>query len=156
MHVDVWNTLKASFSQIKNTKPFHYCIRKKSKFVTKLCRFFMKIKFSRCFFAFFRFLTIIKYIYLYIVHTQNMKRKTPLKKLKTIMKNHDKNLYILFECIGIIMIWRWVWELLDIYIIPNNPLVSNIICIIIWIIILLLDDWRLWELEEEPHRNKNR
>jgi len=72
------------------------------------------------------------------------------------MKNHDKNMYILFECIGIIMIWRWVWDLLEIYVFPDNPLASNLICVVIWIIILLIDDWKLWELEEEPHRNKNR
>ena len=84
------------------------------------------------------------------------KFKIPLKRLRTIMKNHDKNMYILFECIGIIMIWRGVWDLLEIYVFPGNPLASNLICVIIWIIILLIDDWRLWELEEEPHRNKNR
>ena len=84
------------------------------------------------------------------------KFKIPLKRLKAIMKNHNKNMYILFECIGIIMIWRGVWDLLEIYVFPDNPLASNLICVIIWIIILLIDDWRLWELEEEPHRNKNR
>lgn len=84
------------------------------------------------------------------------KFKIPLKKLKIIMKNNNKNMYILFECVGIIMIWRWIWDLLEIYVIPHNPLASNLICVVIWIIILLIDDWRLWELEEEPHRNKNR
>jgi len=54
------------------------------------------------------------------------------------------------------MIWRGVWDLLEIYVFPDNPLASNLICVIIWIIILLIDDWRLWELEEEPHKNKNR
>jgi hypothetical protein len=42
------------------------------------------------------------------------------------------------------------------YILPENQLVSNITCIIVGIIVLLWDDWRLWELEEEPHRNKNK
>ncbi len=87
-----------------------------------------------------------------------MKRfsKRVLKQLKKLIENHRSNLNILIECIAIIMIWRGVWDLLEIYIIPNNPLASNIICIVIWIIVLLLDDWRLWELEEEPHRNKNK
>ena len=59
------------------------------------------------------------------------KFKIPLKRLKAIMKNHNKNMYILFECIGIIMIWRGVWDLLEIYVLPENQLASNIMCVIV-------------------------
>lgn len=41
------------------------------------------------------------------------------------------------------------------YIFPNHPLFSNLICIGIWVAVLLIDDWRLWELQEEdPHRER--
>lgn len=41
------------------------------------------------------------------------------------------------------------------YVFPGHPLISNLICIGIWIIILLVDDWRLWELEQEDsHKEK--
>ena len=82
--------------------------------------------------------------------------KKLLRKFKKFRENHKSNVNILIECIAIIMIWRGVRDLLEIYIIPDNPLASNIICIIVWIVVLLWYDWRLWELEEEPHRNKNR
>ena len=80
--------------------------------------------------------------------------KTSLKKFKRIMRNHDKNISILIECIAIIMIWRGIWELLDMYLFPSNPIVSNLVSITLWIIILLVDDGKLWELEVEPHKSK--
>ena len=84
-----------------------------------------------------------------------MKGKSLFKKFKKFRKNHTSNLNIFVVCVSIIMIWRWIWNILDMYIFPNNPLVSNLICIVLWIIILLIDDWRLLELEENPHRWKN-
>lgn len=42
------------------------------------------------------------------------------------------------------------------YVFPNSPLISNLICIGIGILILLIDDGKLWELQEEdPHRERN-
>jgi len=76
------------------------------------------------------------------------------KKIRKFRKNHRSNFNIFIVCVSIIMIWRWVWDLLDFYLFPNNHFLSCIICIIIWVGVLLLDDWRLWELEEEPHREK--
>jgi len=82
--------------------------------------------------------------------------KKLLRKFKKFKENHHSNVNILIECVAIIMIWRGVWDLLEMYILPENQLVSNVTCIVVGIIVLLWDDWRLWELEEEPHRNKNR
>ncbi len=113
-------------------------------------------KFSRYFFAFFYFWNIMKYKILYKTKTMNKFVKKLLRKFKKFRENHNSNMNILIECIAIIMIWRGVWDLLEIYVLPENQLASNIMCIIVWIIVLLWDDWRLWELEEEPHRNKNR
>ena len=93
---------------------------------------------------------------LYKTKIMNKFVKKLLRKFKNFKENHRSNVNILIECIAIIMIRRGVWDLLEIYVLPENQLVSNITCIIVWIIVLLWDDWRLWELEEEPHRNKNR
>ena len=80
-----------------------------------------------------------------------------LKKLfGQISQNHNRNVYILIECIAIIMIWRWVWDLLEIYVFTNSPLISNVICVMIWIIVLLLDDGKLWELKEEKHKTEKK
>lgn len=72
-----------------------------------------------------------------------------LRKFNKFRKNRDSNINILIECIAIIMIWRGVWDLLEIYIFPDSPFISNIVCVVLWIGILLIDDWKLWELQEE-------
>ena len=66
--------------------------------------------------------------------------KKLLRKLKKFKENHNSNVNILIECVAIIMIWRGVWDLLEMYILPENQLVSNITCIIVGIIVLLWDD----------------
>ena len=66
--------------------------------------------------------------------------KKLLKKFKNFKKNHRSNVNILIECVAIIMIWRGVWDLLEMYVLPENQLVSNITCIIVGIIVLLWDD----------------
>ena len=78
------------------------------------------------------------------------------RKFNKFRKNQDSNVNILIECIAIIMIWRGVWDLLEIYIFPDSPLISNILCVILWVGILLLDDWKLWELKEEDHHRWKR
>ena len=78
------------------------------------------------------------------------------KKFRKFRKNCDSNWNIFVVCVAIIMIWRWIWDLLDMYIFPNWPLISNLVCIGIGILILLVDDGKLWELQEEdPHKEKN-
>jgi hypothetical protein len=66
--------------------------------------------------------------------------KKLLRKFKKFKENHNSNINILIECVAIIMIWRGVWDLLEMYILPENQLVSNITCIIVGIIVLLWDD----------------
>ena len=78
-----------------------------------------------------------------------------LKKFKKFRKNYNSNRNIFLVCIAIVMIWKWIWDLLDMYIFPNHPLVSNLICISIGVAVLLVDDGKLWELQEEdPHKEK--
>lgn len=60
-----------------------------------------------------------------------------------------KNLKILFAALGVIMIWRSIWWLLDLYWIPGNPTTDYIASLLFGILILLLDDWLLEELEEK-------
>jgi hypothetical protein len=73
----------------------------------------------------------MKYKILYKIKTMNKFIKKLLRKFKKFRENHNSNMNILIECIAIIMIWRGVWDLLEIYVIPENQLASNIICIII-------------------------
>ncbi len=67
------------------------------------------------------------------------------------MKKNDKkktsNLRILLVCISVIMVWRGVWDLCDMFIFPSNKVLSDITCLIIGLIILLVDDGKIDELK---------
>ena len=76
------------------------------------------------------------------------------RKIRKFRRNYNSNRKIFLVCIAVVMIWRWIWDLLDMYIFPNYPLFSNLICIGIWIVILLMDDGKLWELQEEDPRKE--
>jgi len=71
-----------------------------------------------------------------------------LKKVKKF-RNNKSNLNIFLIFVAIVMIWSWISNLLDEYFFPKNPFIGNLICIVLWVIILLLDDWKLDELEWE-------
>lgn len=47
-------------------------------------------------------------------------------------------LIVLLAAIGIISIWRGIWNLLDMYLIPSNFLYSQIISIIIGMLIIFI------------------
>lgn len=82
--------------------------------------------------------------------------KKIFKKIKTFRKNYNSNWNIFVVCIAIVMIWKWIRDLLDMYVFPGHPLVSNLVCIGIGILVLLVDDGKLWELQEEdPHKERN-
>ncbi len=68
-----------------------------------------------------------------------------------IIKKRNKNLFLynlklVVLSIAIIMIWRWVWNFLDEYFLPNYFILSNILSIVVGIIILYINDYDLDEL----------
>lgn len=75
--------------------------------------------------------------------------KRMFRKIKKFRKDNNSNLNAIVVCISVIMVWRWIWDLLDYYVFPNNPLLSDIICIVLWIAVLLIDDWKLGELADD-------
>jgi len=48
--------------------------------------------------------------------------------------------------IGVVLVWRGVWNIADMYVFPNNPLLSNIISLVVGILILYLPDGTLEHL----------
>ena len=89
-------------------------------------------KIFSAFFCFFLFLEYNVDIEFYNkTKVMNKIVKNLLRKFKKFKENHRSNVNILIECIAIIMIWRGVWDLLEIYVLPENQLVSNISCIIV-------------------------
>ena len=75
--------------------------------------------------------------------------KRAFRRFRKFRKDYDSNLNTIVICISVIMVWKWIWDLLEIYVFPNNPTLSNIVCVIIWVAVLLVDDWKLEELQEK-------
>ena len=80
--------------------------------------------------------------------------KKILKKIKKFRKDHKSNWNIFLIFLAIVMVWRGVQDLLTICLFPNHPIVSCIICIVVGIIILLIDDWKLDELSDHTENDK--
>ena len=80
--------------------------------------------------------------------------KKILNKIKKFRKNYKSNRNIFLIFLAIIMIWRWIQDLLTLCIFPNQPIISCLICIAIGVIILLIDDGKIDELAEPVENNK--
>ncbi len=69
-----------------------------------------------------------------------------LGKIKAFRRGHNVTYSILIG-LAIILFWRGIWNLLDMYLFPNNHLLSNLICVIAGVVMLYFDDFELEELE---------
>ena len=61
-----------------------------------------------------------------------------LKNLRKFLSTR-KNLRIIIDLIAIIIIWRGVWGIMDLFVFPGNELLSYITSIGLGFILLLLD-----------------
>ena len=80
--------------------------------------------------------------------------KRILKKIKKFRKDYKSNWNIFLIFLAIVMVWRWIQDLLTLCLFPNHPIISCIICIAVGIVILLIDDWKLDELSDHTEDNK--
>jgi len=80
--------------------------------------------------------------------------KKILKKIKKFRKDHKSNRNIFLIFLAIVMVWRWIQDLLTILLFPNHPIISCIICITVGMSILLIDDGKIDELSEPVENNK--
>lgn len=62
------------------------------------------------------------------------------------MKKEYPLLHTTLVVIGVVMVWRGVWGLLDAYLFPEDPILSYSISILAGLILLFVDDFRLKEL----------
>lgn len=58
-----------------------------------------------------------------------------------------KNLRLILDAIGLILIWRGIWGILDLFFFPNNPIISYLGSIIFGFIFLVIDENGLDELK---------
>jgi len=50
----------------------------------------------------------------------------------------EKNFKILTITIGVVLVWRGIWELAEIFLFPNDPILSSLISIVIGLFILFV------------------
>lgn len=73
----------------------------------------------------------------------NIKQNPMIKNLKKQHPNANTVVIVL----AIITFWRGVWGLLDIYLFPGSPVLSNLVSIALGILILYLDDFSMANLK---------
>ena len=66
--------------------------------------------------------------------------------LQHLKKTH-RNLYSLIIGLAILLYWRGLWGLMDVYLFPNNELISYIVSIVVGLALLFFNDFRLREIE---------
>ncbi len=65
---------------------------------------------------------------------------------KRVKKTHP-NFYSIFIGISIIMFWRGLWGLMDLYLFPDNHLLSYLVSVFLGLFLLYINDFRLKEIE---------
>lgn len=82
-----------------------------------------------------------------------------MRKNYISFKNNHREWYIVLASIAIVLWFRGITGLLDVFLIHNNSIIGNIITILIAIIIFILDDFSLSEIftprEEATIRDHN-
>ncbi|MDD4352160.1 MAG: hypothetical protein PHU71_04225 [Candidatus Gracilibacteria bacterium] len=68
------------------------------------------------------------------------------KKFSFSLHPRKNFLGTLLVVIGIVLIWRGIWDLADIYFLPEHPVLSNVIGIALGTLILYLPDNDVGEL----------
>ncbi len=72
--------------------------------------------------------------------------KKDKRRVKISLKPAPAIVETLIIVIGIIMVWRGVWHLLDTYLYPENELLSSLICIFVGLLLIYLPDKNLKQL----------
>ncbi len=75
---------------------------------------------------------------------KKLKENSPLAHLK----QHNPNLNSIVIVLGIIMLWRGVWGLLDVFLFPGMPTLSYLVSIALGVLVLYLDDFNLDDLKK--------
>ncbi len=56
------------------------------------------------------------------------------------------NFHTIIDLVAIILIWRGAWNIIDTYLFPEHAVFSALLGIIVGLIILVMDDFKLKEL----------
>ena len=61
-----------------------------------------------------------------------------LKKVRKFL-NRRKNLRIIIDLLGAIAVWWGIWGILDLFVFPENHLISYVVSIALGFILLIID-----------------
>lgn len=67
------------------------------------------------------------------------------KSIKSFVKRYDKKIKfsktikILIDFVGIILLWRSTWGLVDMFVFPDQPLLSHLVTAAVGLILLTID-----------------
>lgn len=64
------------------------------------------------------------------------------------MKTLKKNLHIILIAVGVVFVWRGIWDLADIYLLPDNPQLSFLVSVMVGIVLLFLIDIKKRDVSE--------
>ncbi|MDD3861786.1 MAG: hypothetical protein PHP74_02760 [Candidatus Gracilibacteria bacterium] len=67
---------------------------------------------------------------------------------------HKRFWHTLIIAIAIVLVWRSIWGLADMYLFPNNPLLSHLVSLFLGILFLYLPDNNIDELLPSIHLKK--
>jgi len=65
---------------------------------------------------------------------------------KQIQEKRRTNLRLIFAGMAIVMFWRGIWGLMDLYLFPGNPVVSYTVSATVGLLIIYLNNRRLKDL----------
>lgn len=71
-------------------------------------------------------------------------KKRHRKKIKFVLSN----VKIFVITVAVIMIWRGIWNFLDMYFLTHNAFASNLLCILFWTLLIFIFNFDLKELED--------
>ncbi len=60
-------------------------------------------------------------------------------------------------CIGVVFVWKGMWDLVDLYFFPWDPLIQNVLAIVVGVFIIYLPDNSfsgLWWLDGKESTEK--
>ena len=67
-------------------------------------------------------------------------------RLKLSLRMHDSFAHTLIVVFGVVLVWRGLWNLIDIYIFPGNPVFSSVVTVVLGVFLLYLPDGSLDDL----------
>jgi len=67
-------------------------------------------------------------------------------KSKKNKKTLIYNIRVFLLLLAVVVIWRWIWNIFDRYFFPDYFMLSNLLSIVIWLVIIFINDYELEDL----------